>query len=233
MRRLRFRASRLSWTLLLVALPACGGDERPAPPGSAAPDSSAAASAADGDGPLVAFLGDSLAAGLHVDPEQAFPARIHELLGEEGVPFRLINAGVSGDTTAGGLRRIDWLLKQRPDWVVLELGGNDGLRGITLGTIESNLRGIVEKAKAAGARVWLLGLCLPANYGRDYGAGFEALYARVAEDEELPFVPCFLEGVGGVARLNQPDGIHPTAEGHERLAQKLAPLLGELLEDGD
>ncbi len=180
-------------------------------------------------GPEVLFLGDSLAAGLHLAAQEAFPAVLQRLLAEDGVPFRLINAGVSGDTTAGGLRRLDWLLKQEPDWVVVELGGNDGLRGVALEAIEENLRAIVTRVREAGAGVLLLGLCLPPSYGPDYTSGFLELYERVAREFELTLVPCFLEGVGGVPQLNQPDGIHPTAEGHRRLAHKLAPVLRELL----
>ncbi len=210
------------WLAALLLLSGCGGEARSVPVqlgnGPAAPESPQS-------GPLVLFLGDSLAAGLNLPAEDAFPAVLQQLLADQGVPFRLINAGVSGDTTAGGLRRIDWLLKQDPDWVVVELGGNDGLRGLPLDSIEANLRAIVAKVREAGARVFLLGLCLPANYGREYISGFEVLYERVARELDLPFVPCFLEGVGGVPELNFPDGIHPTAEGHRRLAENLAPVL--------
>ena len=211
--------------LAIGSFTACGGEAPPLRSSSGA----APASRASGEGPLVVFLGDSLTAGLHLEADQAFPALVQRELASEGHPFRLINAGVSGDTSAGGLRRIAWILKQKPDWVVIELGGNDGLRGIALDAIESNLRGIVEAVRTAGARAWLLGLCLPGNYGPEYRDGFAALYERVAHEEDVPFVPCFLEGVGGVPELNLPDGIHPTAEGHEKLAEKLAPVLRELL----
>ncbi len=189
------------------------------------------ADALEKDGPLVLFLGDSLSAGLHLPQEDAFPAVLQRLLAAQGVPFRMLNAGVSGDTTAGGLRRLDWLLKQEPEWVVVELGANDGLRGVTLHSIEANLRAIVEKAHEGGARVLLLGMRLPPNYGREYTSGFEGLFERVARDLELPFVPFFLEGVGGSSELNLSDGIHPTAEGHRVLAENLAPVLRELLSD--
>jgi acyl-CoA thioesterase-1 len=223
---LRRRPGPLTSALALAALfTACSSEEPPRRP------SSAPAEDAIAEGPLVVFLGDSLAAGLHLDGDEAFPALIQRRLAAEGVPFRLINAGVSGDTTAGGLRRIAWLLKQDPDSVVVELGGNDGLRGIDVETIEANLRGILAAVREAGARAWLLGGCLPGNYGPDYRGAFEAVYETVAREEDVPFVPCFLEGVGGVPALNLPDGIHPTAEGHERLADKLAPLLRELLLD--
>ena len=185
---------------------------------------------ARGEGlPTVVFLGDSISAGLHVDLQDAFPSVLQRRLAADGVPFRLVNGGVSGDTTAGGLRRVDWLLKQEPDWVVVELGGNDGLRGLELESIEANLRAIVDRVRAAGARVLLLGQKIPPNYGADYASGFEAVFRRVADAYELPFVPFFMEGVGGVPGLNFEDGIHPTEEGHRRIAEYLYPTLRALL----
>lgn len=215
-------------TTLVLLLGACGGD---APPARPAPPAPRAASAVE-TGPTIVFLGDSLSAGLHLAKDDAFPAVLQRLLAAEGLPVRVINAGTSGDTTAGGLRRVDWLLKQDPDWVVIELGGNDGLRGVELDEIERNLRAIVARVRAAGARAVLLGMCLPGNYGREYTEGFEALYRRVAEDLSLPFQPCFLEGVGDVPALMLPDGIHPTTAGHEKLAETLVPLFRALLEEG-
>ena len=194
------------------------------------PGASAAAPAERG--PLVVFLGDSISAGLHLEADRAFPALLQERLSGRGVPFRLVNAGVSGDTTAGGLRRLDWLLRQEPDWVVVELGGNDGLRGIELASIEANLRAILAKVEAAGAKAALLGMKLPPNYGPDYITGFEEIFARVATDADVPFVPFFLEGVGGDPELNLPDGIHPTEEGHRRVADFLEPFFLELLAEG-
>lgn len=167
------------------------------------------------------FLGDSLSAGLHLAADEAFPAVLQRQLAAEGVRFQLANAGVSGDTTAGGLRRVDWVLRQRPAFVVVELGANDGLRGVPLASIEQNLRAIIIKIKAQGARVMLLGMRLPPSAGVDYTRDFEALYARVAESEQVAFVPFFMQGVAGVPELNLPDGLHPTAEGHMRIAQTL------------
>jgi len=213
----------------LFVLGGCGDEGSHRTAGLVQERGTEAAASDEGAGPLVVFLGDSIASGLNLEAREASHALPQRELAEEGVPFRLINAGVSGDTSAGGLRRIDWLLKQDPDWVVIELGGNDGLRGVALDAIEANLRAIVARVQGAGARVLLLGMCLPANYGQDYITGFLALYERIAREAELPFVPCFLEGVGGVSELNQPDGIHPTAEGQRRLAEKLAPVLRELL----
>ncbi|MFT4537923.1 MAG: acyl-CoA thioesterase-1 [Planctomycetota bacterium] len=182
-------------------------------------------------GPILAYLGDSISAGLHHDPEYAFPAVLRELLAEEGIETRLINGGVSGDTTAGGLRRVGWLLAQQPEYVVVELGGNDGLRGVPLDSIDSNLRAILEKIREAGSAAILLGARMPPNYGADYTLGFEAIYKRLAQEYELAFVPFFLEGVGGVPELNLEDGLHPTREGHRQIARHLLPTFRDQLNE--
>lgn len=190
-----------------------------------------AAEAPAPQGPLVVFLGDSLTAGYGLTEEEAFPARLAAALRGAGHPVRVVNAGVSGDTSAGGLRRLPWLLTQHPDVLVVALGANDGLRGLPVSLTEENLRGIVSQAKGAGARVLLLGLRLPPNLGADYLHAFEAVYPRVARDTGVPLVPFFLEGVGGVAALNQEDGIHPTAEGQRRIAATVLPYLEPLVQD--
>jgi acyl-CoA thioesterase-1 len=179
--------------------------------------------------PRVVFLGDSLTAGYGVDADQAFPALIGEALRKEGTPIDVVNAGQSGDTTAGGLRRAEWVLKQKPDIVVVGLGGNDALRGQDLASSEQNLRAIVEKCRAAGADVVLLGMLIPPNYGPEYTGKFKDIYPRVAKELNVALVPFLLEGVGGDAKLNQPDGIHPTAEGHQRVAANVLPTLRALL----
>jgi acyl-CoA thioesterase-1 len=181
-------------------------------------------------GPKVVFLGDSVAAGIHLSADEAFPAVLQRKLAARGKPFQLINAGVSGDTSAGGLRRVDWLLKQSPNIVVVELGANDGMRGIAPAVMEHNLRGIVEKIQASGAQTLLLGMRIPPSFGADHAAELAAVYERIADDLEVPFVPYFMKGVAGVPELNLQDGIHPTAEGHERLASTLQEPLQELLE---
>jgi acyl-CoA thioesterase-1 len=184
-----------------------------------------------GDAPTVMFLGDSMSAGLHLDADLAFPAVAQRLLAQRGQPFRLINAGVSGDTTSGGLSRIDWLLKQEPRVVVVELGCNDGLRGLALEDIESNLRKILERIQAADAVPLLLGMHIPTSLGPAYAGGFTDLYVQLAEELEVAFVPNFLGGVGGEPELNLPDGIHPNPGGHALLADNLAEVLEGLLED--
>jgi acyl-CoA thioesterase I len=181
------------------------------------------------DAPLVVVLGDSVAAGLHLAADEAFPAVVQRDLARRGVPFRLVNAGVSGDTTAGGLRRLDWLLRQDPDVIVVELGNNDGLRGQPPEAVEANLRAILELCAEADVRVLLLGVRVPPNLGGDYATKFEALYPRLAEEFGVAYLPFFLEGVAGVPELNLPDGMHPTAEGHRRLAERIGAALEPVL----
>jgi acyl-CoA thioesterase-1 len=154
---------------------------------------------------------------------------VHQELAARGVRFRLLNAGQSGDTSAGGLRRVDWILKQSPALVVIELGGNDGLRGVPIASIEANLRAIIAKVRARGARVLLLGMRIPSSYGAEYAEAFADMYPRLANELGVPFVPYFMEGVAGVPELNLQDGLHPTAAGHEKLAEVVAPRIAELL----
>lgn len=178
--------------------------------------------------PLVVFLGDSLTAGLGLDENQAYPALLDRQLNQEGKAVRVINAGVSGDTTAGGLSRLDWLLGQHPDVMVVGLGANDGLRGLPLTEVESNLRQIIRRSQAAGARVLLLGMRIPPNYG-PYADQLAALYPKLAQELNVPLVPFLLDKVGGVRSLNQADGIHPTARGQEIVAKNVRPYLEKVL----
>jgi acyl-CoA thioesterase-1 len=223
----RTLSAAVLFLLVIAGVNACspGGSERAA---ASAPSTPAAISNGS-NGPLVVFLGDSLTAGLGLEGSQAYPALVGERLEKAGHPVRVINAGVSGDTTAGGLARLDWLLSQKPDVVVVCLGGNDGLRGLPLEEIEGNLRKIVAHAKEAGARVLLLGLQIPPNYGPEYTKGFREVYPRVAKELDVSLVPFVLEGVGGVESLNQADGIHPTAEGQEKVAGTVAPYVEEMV----
>ena len=173
---------------------------------------------AEGREPLVIFLGDSLTAGNGLPADSAFPALVAEMLREKGRPIRFVNAGVSGDTTSGGLERVDWLLRQKPDLLVVGLGVNDAVRGQNIESIESNLRALVSRAKSAGARVVLLGMRVPTNYGPDYTEAFAAIYPRVAKSEKVILMPFLLEGVGGHTELNLDDGIHPNASGQRKVA---------------
>lgn len=225
--------------MLVLALGACGRAPEPAAqPVQATSEILAAATpapsplevAANADVPKVVFLGDSLTAGLGVSVEEAFPARVGEILAAEGHPIQVINAGVSGDISAGGASRLAWLLSQKPAVVVVGLGANDGMRGQPLADLEKNLLDIVHRSQAAGAKVLILGMRIPPNYGQDYSDAFQAIYPRVAKETEAALVPFLLEGVGGEVELNQADGIHPTAEGHKLVAKNVAPVLARLLE---
>lgn len=181
--------------------------------------------------PRVVFLGDSLTAGYTLEESEAFPAQVQRLLEADGLPFEAVNAGVSGDTSAGGLRRLPWLLRQDPDLLVVELGANDGLRGLPLEETEKNLRQIIEGARGAGAEVLLLGMMIPPNYGPEYSQGFAALFPRLAEEMDVDLMPFLLEGVAGQEDLNLPDGIHPTAEGHLVVAKALYPYLASAVRE--
>ena len=177
---------------------------------------------------IVAF-GDSLTAGMGVPLEDAYPARLQRRLDEQSVRYRVINAGVSGDTTAGGLRRVEWVLKSRPAIVILELGANDGLRGLNLEDTKRNLERIILRCQQASATVVLAGMKLPPNYGADYTKRFEAMYPALAKQYRLTLIPFFLDGVAGSLSLNQADGIHPTSEGHRVIADKVLETVKPLL----
>ena len=181
--------------------------------------------------PRIVAFGGSLTAGLGVSAEESYPAQLQRRLDVLGYTYRVINAGVSGDTTAGGLRRVSWILTNKPDLVILELGANDGLRGLSVDQTQHNLREIIQRLRGAGVGIVLAGMKLPPNYGQDYTMRFEAMYRTVAREQQVPFIPFFLEGVGGSSSLNQADGIHPTGEGYkvvvENLLKTLIPILNE------
>jgi acyl-CoA thioesterase I len=195
-------------------------------PAAAVKSASAAAVAADH---VIVALGDSLTAGLGVAADEAYPALLEARLKREGFDYRVVNAGVSGDTSAGGLRRLDWALRLKPEIVIVALGANDGLRGQPPAALRDNLTRIVERARAAGARVLLAGMRVPPNYGDDYARAFAAVYPTVARATGVPLAPFLLDGVAGDSRLNQPDGIHPTAEGQRVIAERIWPYLKPLL----
>jgi acyl-CoA thioesterase-1 len=180
---------------------------------------------------VVLVLGDSVAAGYGIDPSEAFPARIQEKIAAKGWNFKVVNAGQSGDTSAGGLGRMDWLLKNRVDVLVLELGANDGLRGVPAEVTAKNLQAIIDrtKAKYPEAKIVIAGMKVPPNMGRDYGRRFESIFSELAQRNKAALIPFILEGVGGVQKLNLPDGIHPTAKGHEIAAANLWKVLEPVL----
>lgn len=185
----------------------------------------------NGSEQTILFFGDSITAGNGISKEDAFPALIQHKIDSLGWNFEVINGGLSGETSAGGLRRIDWLMQKKIDVMVLELGGNDGLRGIDPDETKRNLRAIIQKAKGNNPdiKILLAGMQVPPNLGKQYVSAFKQIYPTVAKQENAALIPFILEGVGGVDSLNQDDGIHPTEEGHEIVAEtvweQLKPLL--------
>ncbi len=159
----------------------------------------------------------------------SYPSRLEKRLNEIGFKHQVINAGISGDTTAGGRRRIHWVLKQNPDVVILALGANDGLRGFPLSEVEKNLEAIIKTCNRKETKILLAGMRVPPNYGPKYTSEFEGIYARLANKYNLSFVPFLLEGVAGIRELNQPDGIHPTAEGYKIVTDLLWRVLLPML----
>lgn len=182
-------------------------------------------------GGVILFLGDSITAGNGLELSQAFPALIQRKIDAKGWHYKAVNAGQSGDTSAGALDRLDWLLKNRVEVLVLELGGNDGLRGLPVETTRTNLQLIIDrtKAKYPAARIVVAGMKVPPNMGREYGDKFAAMYAGLAKKNKAQLIPFVLEGVGGVPALNLPDGIHPTAKGQEIVAANVWKTLEPLL----
>jgi acyl-CoA thioesterase I len=249
----RWMHSPSGWVLLALLMPALWGCEQAPPhPSSSAPHPSASTQAPhDGIGqrlgndvtmqpgvarepareelPRIVAFGNSLTAGAGVPVTESYPSQLQRRLDESGYHYQVINAGVSGDTTAGGLRRVDWVLKSRPQIVILELGGNDGLRGLSLDQMYDNLDAIIQRLRAAGAQVILAGMKLPLNYGEEYRAQFEAAYVRLAQAHHVTLMPFFLEGVGAQVTLNQADGIHPTGDGYRVILDHLWPVLRPLL----
>ena len=160
---------------------------------------------------------------------ESYPAQLQRKLEETGYAYRVVNAGVSGETTAGGLRRVAWVLNGKPSIVILELGGNDGLRGLSLPETKANLERIIQQLQQASVTVLLAGMKLPPNYGKDYTEGFEALYRSLAKQYHLTLIPFFLDGVAGSPSLNQADGIHPTGEGYRLIVEQVFVALKPLL----
>jgi acyl-CoA thioesterase-1 len=202
------RAAGIAMALVLLAVPAL-----PAP----------------GNERVVVALGDSLTAGFGVAGDEAWPALIEARLKREGYPYRVVNAGVSGDTTAGGLRRVDWVLRNRPEVAVVALGANDGLRGLGTDAMEANLLAIVERFRAGGARVLVAGMEVPPNYGAAYARAFRGVFPDVARRTGAALMPFLLDGVAADPRLNLADGIHPNAAGHRAIAERVWPHLVALL----
>ena len=202
----------LAWLFALLA---------PAAPGGAAQDAE----------PVIVALGDSLTAGYGVAAHEAYPALLEDILRREGYRHRVVNAGVTGDTTAGGLRRVDWVLRAHPDVAIVALGGNDGLRGLSPVAMRENLEGLVRRLREGGTRVLLAGMRVPPNYGADYAREFAAAFPAVARRTGATLVPLLLDGVAAQPALNQADGIHPNATGHQVMADRLWPFLKPFLRE--
>lgn len=179
----------------------------------------------------ILFFGNSLTAGYGLNPDEAFPALIQQKIDSLGLLYNVVNAGVSGETSSGGKSRIDWILRQRVHVFVLELGANDGLRGIPINQTQQNLQAIIDKVKSKypDVTIILAGMQIPPNMGRTYTNSFKAMFPELATKNNATLIPFILEGVGGEARLNQQDGIHPTAEGHRIVSENIWKHLKGLL----
>jgi acyl-CoA thioesterase-1 len=178
----------------------------------------------------IAVLGDSLTAAYGLDLADGFPAKLEHALRAQGYDCAVLDAGVSGDTSAGGLARIDWMLADQPSHVIVELGANDGLRALPVEQMAQNLDQIITRLQDEGIPVLLAGMLAPPNLGREYGAAFEAVFPRLAEEHGLPLYPFFLDGVAGEALLNQGDGMHPTEEGIAIIVERILPTVTDWLD---
>lgn len=219
----------------LAMLIACSRESTPArgtaaPAGAPAPAASKPDESKREDLPRIVFLGDSITAGLGLPSDQSYPSIIGKRLQASGHQYAIVNAGVSGDTSAGGLRRVDWSLEGDVRALIVALGGNDGLRGLPPAELKKNLASVLDRARARGIPVILAGMEAPPNNGPDYTAAFRRVYSELAEEYQVRFIPFLLEGVAGDAALNQPDGIHPNSRGAEMVAdlvwKELEPALG-------
>jgi acyl-CoA thioesterase-1 len=203
--------------------PGAASNSSPASPNTSAPTETL---------PKIVAFGDSLTAGYGLSPRESYPALLQRMLDSDGYRYEVVNAGVSGDTSAGGLRRIDWSLDAgRVRYVVLELGANDFLRGQPVAETKKNLSSIIERAKSRGARVLLAGMYTTTNAGRDYLGEIDAAYKSLAREHQVPLIPFFLEGVAGKAELNLEDGVHPNAEGARIVARTVYTHLKPMLDE--
>ncbi|WP_205512363.1 arylesterase [Longitalea arenae] len=221
-------ASLLIWILAA----ACGNNEEKANEATKQKREQVKTTTGNEKTKTIVFYGNSLTAGYGVDPSsEAFPALVQEKIDSLQLPYKVVNAGVSGETTAGGKGRIDWILRQQVDVFVLELGGNDGLRGIPIAETSRNLQAIIDRVreKYPDAKIVLAGMQVPPNMGRQYANAFRGTFEQLATKNNLVLIPFLLEHVGGIASLNQPDGIHPNPEGHRIVAENVWKVLQQLL----
>lgn len=228
---------RLLATFALAVMIGCGGDGR----NSASADGSdsadvgadSAEEVATDERATVLVLGTSLTAGLGLQPEDAYPALLQERVDSLGLPYRIVNAGVSGETSAGALRRLDWLMRQDFDVLVLETGANDMLRGMDLDSTRANIQRIVGRVRAErpDTEIVLAGMLAPPNLGKEYTDQFREMYVELAEENDLALIPFLLRGVGGIPEMNQADGIHPNEEGARAVADNVWEVLGPILQE--
>lgn len=226
-----YRNPLLSLVLLLLLLVGCAKKDDSTTAGSTSESGENTKSNEPQAMKNILFFGNSLTAGYGLDPSEAFPALIQKKIDSLGLPYKAINAGLSGETTAGGKNRIDWLLRQPVDVFVLELGANDGLRGIPPAETKKNLQAIIDKVKAKypSAKLVMAGMEVPPSMGGSYAGEFRVIFRQVAEANNMALVPFLLEDVGGVRSLNQRDGVHPTAEGQKILAENVWKVLKDVL----
>ena len=177
----------------------------------------------------ILVFGDSLTSGFGLPPEESFPAKLETKLRDGGLDVRVVNAGVAGDTTAGGLARLDWAVADKPDLVILELGANDALRGIDPDTVRANLDKIIGKVQGAGAKLLLAGMRAPPNWGEEYQDKFDRIYPELARAHDVPLYPFFLDGIATMPKLNQPDGLHPNKQGVAVIIDRIAPVVSRLI----
>jgi acyl-CoA thioesterase-1 len=179
----------------------------------------------------ILFFGNSLTAGYGVDPEDSFAGLTQSRIDSLKLDYKVINGGLSGETTAGGLSRLDWFLEEKPEVFVLELGGNDGLRGIDISETKRNLEGIISKvqAKYPETKIILAGMQIPPNMGKEYSEKFSQIYPTIAKEKNVTLIPFLLQNVGGITKLNLPDGIHPTEEGHKIVFKTVWPYIEEAI----
>ncbi len=180
---------------------------------------------------MIIFFGDSLTAGYGLSTEQAFPAIVEQVLNDNGFGYEVVNAGLSGETTAGGLSRVDWILQKKPDIFILELGANDALRGLPLDQTKANLQAIIDKVKAKypATKIVVAGMMAPPNLGKDYTTEFKNIFPTIAKENKASLIPFLLTGVAGDKSLNLPDGIHPNVEGHKIVANNVIQVLNYIL----
>jgi len=228
------RSKHRTWSLLMLFLMvSCSGQAQKAEPIVAQNSTSAAKqdSAVEASKKVILIFGDSITAGYGLEQEQAFPALLQTKIDSVQAPWKVINGGLSGETTAAGLRRLEWTLQQPVDLLLIELGGNDALRGVSVSEMRSNLDKMIQmtKSKYPDAIIVLAGMKVPPNLGPQYGNEFEAVYAQLAKKHGITLIPFILEGVGGNENLNQADQIHPTAEGHRIIAKTVWEVIEPLL----